>query len=461
MGLYSAAPYRLDYQDFHPETALGFLPHELHYTHLRMHWRNWKFKAGMTLSGLTLGGAGKDFLTPMGPKWIDDSMAFLFRQKGDLVPDYRLIDYLVSLSSTDRSAALDGSTESQERLLEDLDSFGVFDSRMSLYLLYKQRIHAKMGFSGFEARYFSLFQDLDQDLRQAANLQALITAVAFKLVASGQVRHEDIPDTRFVESERRQFFFAAATGLRAGYVRKRSVSGKARQGKTRSPSSKDASSESTSSKRGADTSRNYFLLRLLKYTRKTRASRRFRGYRKVYMQDYRLALLRFIETEAADVVEAMGMQDTLSDLRRRIEQPEQHGVAARLTQDILEELGEKKPLSVRARSFNQATEDYYRHTLRRRHLASGLEVMAEDLKRMPELGGSAVETLPGLIPPLVDDHASEGDLTQVIHWLALSIQRDRRDQKDKPAHPIAHPPTTPARMPVASWNRMNAYDIPA
>jgi len=36
VGLYSAAPYRLDFTDFHPERALGFLPHELDYTHLRI-----------------------------------------------------------------------------------------------------------------------------------------------------------------------------------------------------------------------------------------------------------------------------------------------------------------------------------------------------------------------------------------------------------------------------------------
>jgi len=49
VGAYSAAPYRLDFPDFHPEKILGFLPHELDYTHLRMIWRRWKKKAGMTI----------------------------------------------------------------------------------------------------------------------------------------------------------------------------------------------------------------------------------------------------------------------------------------------------------------------------------------------------------------------------------------------------------------------------
>ena len=42
VGTYSAAPYRLGFSDFHPEKVLGFLPHELDYTHLRMVWRRWK-----------------------------------------------------------------------------------------------------------------------------------------------------------------------------------------------------------------------------------------------------------------------------------------------------------------------------------------------------------------------------------------------------------------------------------
>jgi hypothetical protein len=35
VGTYSAAPYRIDFMDFHPERVLGFLPHELDFTHLR------------------------------------------------------------------------------------------------------------------------------------------------------------------------------------------------------------------------------------------------------------------------------------------------------------------------------------------------------------------------------------------------------------------------------------------
>src|SRR5262249_11956628 len=85
VGTFTAAPYRLGFGDFHPERALGFLPHELDYTHLRMLWRHWKRKTHLRVFGHSV--------TPYGPKWIDSFVARLFRMRGDLVPDYRLIDF--------------------------------------------------------------------------------------------------------------------------------------------------------------------------------------------------------------------------------------------------------------------------------------------------------------------------------------------------------------------------------
>lgn len=63
VGTYTAAPYRLDFKDFHPENALGFLAHELDYTHLRMFWRRWRKKADLSVFGQSL--------TPFGPQSFD------------------------------------------------------------------------------------------------------------------------------------------------------------------------------------------------------------------------------------------------------------------------------------------------------------------------------------------------------------------------------------------------------
>ena len=122
VATYSAAPYRLAFSDFHPERVLGFLPHELDYTHLRMIWRRWKKKASLGIFG--------NPVTPFGLEWLDDALAGLFRMRGDFVRDFRLIDYPVAMMGTNRNPGLDGSAGSEERLKKDLADLGIFDSRM-------------------------------------------------------------------------------------------------------------------------------------------------------------------------------------------------------------------------------------------------------------------------------------------------------------------------------------------
>ena len=74
VGTYSAAPYRFDFWDLHPERALGFLPHELDYTHLRMIWRRWKQKAAIKFLGHPV--------TPFGPEWLDRAISRCLQLKG-------------------------------------------------------------------------------------------------------------------------------------------------------------------------------------------------------------------------------------------------------------------------------------------------------------------------------------------------------------------------------------------
>jgi hypothetical protein len=189
VGTYSATPYRLDYAEFHPESALGFLPHELDFTHLRMLWRRWQKKAQMNVFGQPL--------TPFGPPWMDAALSALFGLRGDFIPDYRLIDYLVALRSTETSPALDGRLHNHDRLKQDLSELGVFDKRMSLYLFNKLRECAVMGFSGFEGRSYSLFHSFEEDMAKAVDLQNLLTALAFKYIADGRVTHAHIPGRSF------------------------------------------------------------------------------------------------------------------------------------------------------------------------------------------------------------------------------------------------------------------------
>ena len=209
VGTYSATPYRLEFSEFHPESVLGFLPHELDFTHLRMLWRRWQKKAEMNLFGKSI--------TPFGPAWLDGTRYHV--QTPATFPDFRLIDYLVALRSTEKSPALDGTLHNHDRLKQDLSELGVFDKRMSLYLFNKLREFNVMGFSGFEGRTYSLFYSFEEDMAKAVDLQNLLNALAFKYMAEERVTHADIPDDPFAESERRQIIFGQAIGIPTFFIR--------------------------------------------------------------------------------------------------------------------------------------------------------------------------------------------------------------------------------------------------
>jgi hypothetical protein len=398
VGTYSVAPYRLAFTDFHPEKALGFLAHELDYTHLRMIWRRWKKKADLSVFGQPL--------TPFGPHALDRAVSSLFRLQGDFVPDYRLIDYLVCLMSTDHSPGLDGKTGNGDRLRRDLSDMGVFDEQMSVYLLYKQREYGKMGFSGFEGRYYSIFENFGDDMGRAADLQTLITALAYKYMALGTT-HAHIPDAPSLESERRQIFFGAAIGLPTFFVRKNSS--------------------------------NVFLEKILKKTVGTRPSRRYPGYLRVLIDDYRRALLLVIREDAADLIELMGLHDTLNDLEMRLSEPAQYSAAGRLTAGILAEVNAVTPLHVNAREFNAGAEQYYRTTLRHRHIREGLQYLHQECSGLDREADEPVRTalravMQGqdaacFVEVATDDVLSEradvATLKRLMNLLLLTVHHDQ------------------------------------
>lgn len=341
VGTYSAAPRRLGFADFHPETALGFLPHELDFTHLRMLWRRWKKKAKLKVFGRPI--------TPFGPPALDRAIARLFRLRGDHVPDFRLLDYMTCLMSTDESPCLDGTLGNDDRLKAELAEHGVFHAAMSTYLLYKPRLYPRMGFSGFEARFYSLFPSYGRDMARAVDLQLLVTAVAWWLVLERRVDHRAIPDAPPWESERRQAFFAAALDVPTVFVRQDSA--------------------------------NHLLLDLVGRAQGVRPSRRYAGYLRVRLPDLRRALVDFLETEAAAVVEAMGAAPVLHDLRRRLDHPEERA-ASRLTRLALGRLGVDSPLEAEAEDFNRAAERCYREELRVQTLLEGLDFLESSCRRM-------------------------------------------------------------------------------
>ncbi|MCU0587186.1 MAG: hypothetical protein MUF52_03435 [Syntrophobacteraceae bacterium] len=417
VGSYSAAPYRMDFSDFHPEKALGFLPHELDYTHLRMIWRRWKKKASLRVLGCAV--------TPFGPEWLDRALAWVLNLKGDLVPDFRLIDYFVALMSTEGSPALDGRLGNGDRLKAELTELGVFDSRMALYMLYRLREQHQVGFSGFEGRYYSLFHSLLDDLGHGASLQVLVTGFALKLIAEGRVSLGDIPDDPSVESERRQIFFGGAIGIPTFYVRQ-------------------------------DTG-NRFLRQVIQGTDRVRLSRRYPGYLRVYHAEYRKALAQLLLREADDLVGLLDLGSTLQDLLERLSHPGEAGAGGKLERGILEELGARSPMRARAREFNAAAERYYRGTLRKRHTAEAMVVLEEDLKAMDgaydldeeayrplfaDVCGEvpATEFLSRIRKRAADESLTSDEILKLIDLVLITVARDLEKESSTYHEIPASPP---------------------
>jgi len=407
VGTYSAAPYRLDFTDFRPEKALGFLPHELDYTHLRMIWHRWKRKSHLKFLGRPT--------TPFGRVWLDKIIRNILRLKGDFVPDFRLIDYFVALMSTDRSPALDGTPGNGARLKKDLADFGIFDTRMSLYLLYRLREFDTMGFSGFEGRYYSLFLSLEGDMGRAADLQTLLNALAFKYIAEGNVTHSYIPDDPTIESERRQIFFGAAIGIPTFYVHKNTS--------------------------------NLFLKKILAQTRMVRHSRRYPSYLRIYNVEYCKALVKILQEDAAALIEMLKLKETMEDLQQRLDDPDRYSVTGKLTSEILNELNAHSPMDIMADEFNRAAEKYYRDSLRKSHLAESLRILEEDFhKSCTARSGvgsddyhEAIQNilenrnlskfLDAVRNGVMEDRASEDDLRRFIRLMLINIDYDTRQSE--------------------------------
>lgn len=397
VGTFSAAPYKLDFVDFHPEKILGFLPHELDGTRLRMLWRRWKKKGRFKILGRAL--------TPFGPPWLDRGISRLLRFKGDFVPDFRLLDYPVALLSTSQCPGLDGKLGNDRRLLEDLMDQGVYDHQMPVYRLWRLRNFAAMGFSGFEARYYSQFADTLGDMPDAVSLQVLLTALAYRYIARGDVSHADIPDTPQAESERRQVFFGAAAGIPTFYVRR--------------------------------DSEDLFMQRLLARTARTRPSRRYPGAIRVKVDAYREALLRIIREDADDMIVDMKAGPVLDELESRLVSRTPSAAANRLTGAVLARLNRRAAHTCSGDMFNGAAERYYREDLRRQEMERALSVLEEDCAELDERDdgdetkqvcaalfseSSPVAALAGMKTNLPDETLDGPALAKMIHLLLLVIR---------------------------------------
>ncbi len=415
VGTYSAAPWKLDFADFHPERILGFLPHELCATHLRMLWRRWKKKGRFKVLGRAI--------TPFGPVWLDKAISRILRFKGDFVPDFRLLDYPVALSSTSQCPALDGTSGNEKRLLRDMAEQGVFDVNMPLYRLWRLREANLMGFSGFEARYYSLMPDTAYDMPHAVTLQVLLTTFAYHLISHDHVSHADIPDTVRTESERRNIFFSAAAGLPTFYIKRDNPAP--------------------------------FMQCLIARTPRVRNSRRYPGYWRVEIQAYQNMLIGYLREQATECITKLGATETLDDLEQRLQPDAEKRASTRITTAIQQRIGKRSIPRCTATECNLAAEHHYRTTIRQQEIHQALDLLERDIFTLEANADSAVQgmireifphRLPSQLLPTLRERLAAGRLTRRAwhKWtqLLLFIIREQARVATGDTAPEEQPPST-------------------
>jgi hypothetical protein len=381
VGTYSASPYRIDFKDFHPERTLGFLPHELDFTHLRMLWRKWRKKADIRIF--------KRSVTPFGPSWLDGLISSLFRLRGDFVPDFRIIDYLICLMSTEKSPALNGMHGNTKALKNDLAELGVFHPSMPLYLFFRPREYGVKGFSGFEGRHYSLFEGFEHDFGRAALLQAFITSWAFRKILGGSITHRHIPDSPFVESERRQVVFGAAIGIPTFYMR-------------------------------TDTE-NLFLRDIVTRTVGIRNSARYPGCVRVSVRDYLDTLLKMLKEDSDQLPALFDMSSSFDDLADRLRDDRHTSVASRLVGSVVGKAGTKNALDMAAEDFNLAAEHYYRTDLRRKQLRESLALFRHDLSHLEKHSAIHNGNVRGALDEILSGH---GALSYLVMTTKAILEED-------------------------------------
>jgi hypothetical protein len=255
-------------------------------------------------------------------------------------------------------------------------------------------------------------------MAHAANLQMLVTALAYKYIFTGSITHADIPDHPFVESERRQIFFGAAAGIPTFYVR------------TDTP--------------------NRLLARMVKQTRNTRSSRRYAGYTRVCIADFQQTLIRLLKEDAPELIEMGKLHDTIRDLADRTDEDGRDSVASRLTRRICQAAGVSSPMALTGDEFNAAAETFYRERLKKEQTGQALDQWSDQVRQLDAMsawrsghfnpalfsvlkGEDAAAFIAAVRSEVIADVLPPAIIARLIHLMLLTLSHMKR--QSEAAHP--------------------------
>jgi hypothetical protein len=155
-------------------------------------------------------------------------------------------------------------------------------------------------------------------------------------------------------------------------------------------------------------------------------------------------LLKTMMEDGADLIEMFGLQQTIKDLKARLDDPAGNSAAGKLMHGILSGANRRLPhsaMQLHADDFNLLAENYYRNRLRRHHLAEAFHLLIEDLRALELIeanfddevkealhhclrGGGATEFAEEMESRIADERASEAEIQMLINLVLLSIRHD-------------------------------------
>ena len=120
-----------------------------------------------------------------------------------------------------------------------------------------------------------------------------------------------------------------------------------------------------------------------------RSSWRHSDYLRVSINDYRRALMLFLEETCPAAIDEAGASLLLSDLRGRLaDKPTR--AAELLTTGVLKNTDRRSAMQLGSSDFNRAAESFYRDQLRESHIEEALEHLREDIRVLnPRLAPSS------------------------------------------------------------------------
>jgi hypothetical protein len=162
---------------------------------------------------------------------------------------------------------------------------------------------------------------------------------------------------------------------------------------------------------------------------------------RIRIDEYRRALLEVLEHDASGLIEELCLAPVIDRLRSRLADGSETALGRIVSETLQEGRMSSRALRVPADTFNEATERYYRTTLKQRHSKEGLQVLVEDCQRLERIedphlrqllaaiGRSAAVFVSESTAAILAETASPEHLQQLIS-IGLAVIHAEKNQED-------------------------------